>query len=151
MKKFLWAVSLLVILAPAGVAKAVDWGFGVNRDGTTQFGIGSSGSRAGFGAGTGSGSGGGIFSLNNSYGLPSGSILEIIQNFLFWLLAIFGIAGIFGFVISGIMYLIASGDDDMIKRAKTGMTYSIVGIIVGLSGFVALQAINSWLSGSNNF
>lgn len=150
LRSFLWVLSALIIVSPSIAFAALDWGFGVNSDGSTSFGVGSSGSRAGYGAGTG-GAGGGIFSLNNAYGLPSGSILGIIQNLLFWLLTIFGIAGIFGFVISGIMYLISAGDDNMISRAKTGMTYSIVGIIVGLSGFVAIQAINAWLGGSSRF
>lgn len=148
-KSLLWVIAMFVTVAPSMVFAAVEWGLGTDKDGKSFIGVGSAGSGAVRSAGAGGS--GGIFSLNNNFGLPSGSILGIIQNLLFWLLTIFGIAGIFGFVISGIMYLISTGDQGMIDRAKAGMTYSIVGIIVGLSGFLILQAINSWLGGSNNF
>jgi purine-cytosine permease-like protein len=69
-----------------------------------------------------------------------------------WLLAILGIFGIIGFVISGILYLTAAGNDDQISTAKNAMKYSIIGVIVALLGFVIIQAVNTLLSGnSSNF
>ncbi len=94
----------------------------------------------------------GAWSLNNPYGLPEGTILGIVSNLLFWLLSIFALAGIIGFVLSGIFYLISAGNEDMIKNGKEGMKWSIVGIIVGLSGFVIMQAVSMMLGGaSKNF
>ncbi len=87
------------------------------------------------------------FGLSNPFGLPGGSVFGIVANIVNWLLALFGILGILGFIISGIMYLISAGDDDMAKKAKAGLKYSIIGIIVGLSGFIVLQAIAGLLSG----
>lgn len=84
-----------------------------------------------------------------SYGLPSGTLTNIITNILLWLLFMLGIVGVIGFVVSGIMYLISTGDQTMIDRAKKGMTYSIVGVIVGLAGVVIIQAVNSILGGSS--
>lgn len=92
---------------------------------------------------------GGWGGFTNGYGLPEGSILGIIQNLLFWLLAIFSIVGIIGFVISGIMYLISSGDSSQAEKAKKAMMYSIYGIIIGLSGFIVMQAVAALLSGTN--
>jgi len=54
-------------------------------------------------------------------------------------------------VISGIMYLTAAGDEDQITKAKSAMKWSIVGVIVGLGGFVAIQAIDSWLDEGTKF
>jgi hypothetical protein len=85
----------------------------------------------------------------SSYGLPSGTLTTIITNILLWLLFMLGIVGVIGFVVSGIMYLISTGDQTMIDRAKKGMTYSIVGVIVGLAGVVIIQAVNSILGGSS--
>jgi hypothetical protein len=85
----------------------------------------------------------------SGFSLPSGSIYKIIENLLYWFLSILGFVGIIGFVVSGIMYLISTGDDDMIKRAKKGMTASIVGVIVGLAGVVVIQAISVALSGTS--
>ncbi|HPN96606.1 MAG TPA: hypothetical protein PLK35_02460 [Candidatus Moranbacteria bacterium] len=87
----------------------------------------------------------------SEYGLPKGTVFSIIENVLLWLLAILGIVGVIGFVISGIMYLTAAGDDKKMETAKNAMKYSIIGIIVGLSGLVAIQAVNTALGGSGIF
>ena len=68
-----------------------------------------------------------------------------------WLLGIFGFLAVIAFVISGIQYLMAAGDEDQAKAAKRNVQYSIVGIIVALSGFVILTAINAALTGSTTF
>jgi len=77
------------------------------------------------------------------YELPSASIGDIIKTIANWLVGIFGIIGIIGFMISGIMYLISTGNDEMITKAKNYMQYSIIGVIVGLSGYVLIQAIDA--------
>lgn len=89
--------------------------------------------------------------INNNYGLPGGSVLGILQSGLMWLLSIFAILGIIAFVISGIMYLTAAGDSAAAGKAKTNMQWAILGIIVGLSGWIVMTAVNSWLAGSKTF
>lgn len=132
-----------LLFFPASVL-AADWGGGITIDGSGNLGVA-------VGVGSGNYYGGG-WALANPYGLPQGSILGIVSNLLFWLLAIFSIMGIVGFVIAGIMYLVSAGDDDMINKAKSAMKWSIVGIIVGLSGFLIMQAVSALLSGgSKNF
>lgn len=85
------------------------------------------------------------------FGLPEGSVSGIIANLLMWILAIFGVLGVLGFVISGIMYLVSAGDEDMIKKAKSAMKWSIIGVIVGLVGVVVIQAISVALDEGSNF
>lgn len=82
----------------------------------------------------------------SGFGLPEGSITGIVVGVLQWVLYLFGFLGILGFAISGIMYLLSAGDDDQMKRAKNAMNYSIIGIIVGLSGVVLMKAIYMILS-----
>ncbi len=82
-------------------------------------------------------------------GTPSGTITDIIGNIMKWLLAILGFLGIIGFVIAGILYLTAAGDEDQIGKAKNAMMYSIIGVIVALLGFVVLQAVQAMLGGSS--
>ena len=82
----------------------------------------------------------------SGFGLPEGSITTIVLNILDWLLMLFGVIGILGFVISGIMYILAAGDEDVMERAKNAMKWSIIGVIVGLAGFVAIQAIDAALN-----
>ena len=100
----------------------------------------------------GMGMGGGWNPANYlSTGLPAGSIYLIIQNLMMWVLSVFGFICIIGFVISGIMYLTAAGDDEQQKKAKKAMYYSIMGVIVGLIGLVIIFAINALLWGSSFF
>lgn len=83
-------------------------------------------------------------------GLPGGAIYQIISTTLSWLLGIFGFIAIIGFVIAGIFYLTAAGDEGQAEKGKEGMKYSIIGVIVALMGWVIVQAVDRWLSGTNN-
>jgi hypothetical protein len=53
---------------------------------------------------------------------------------------------VIGFVISGILYLVAAGDEDAQARAKRAMIYSITGVIVGMVGLVILYAVGRMFS-----
>lgn len=83
-------------------------------------------------------------------GTPRGTIIGIVEQTMYWLLAVIGFIGIIGFVISGILYLTAAGDEAQIEKAKGAMMYSIIGIIVALLGFVVIQAVTAWLSGASS-
>lgn len=78
-------------------------------------------------------------------GLPSDSIINIIGRLMNWLLALLGFIGVIAFVISGILYLTAAGDEDQIERAKKAMWYSILGVIVALMGLVIIFAVDNLL------
>jgi len=82
--------------------------------------------------------------------LPHGTITSIVIGLMKWLLGIFGLLGIIAFVISGIMYLMSAGNEDMQQRAKKSFVYAIVGVMVGLSGMVILTAVQTMLGGSNS-
>lgn len=90
-------------------------------------------------------------SYAQSAGLPQGSILGIALSTMNWLLAILGLLGIIAFVIAGIMYLTAAGDEGQIDTAKTAAKYSVIGVIVALLGYVVIQAAEAWLRGSSSF
>ncbi|MEI8103517.1 MAG: hypothetical protein WCG84_01270 [Candidatus Moraniibacteriota bacterium] len=87
----------------------------------------------------------------SDFSLPNASIMGIVGNLTFWLLAILGFIGIIGFVIAGILYLTAAGDETQAKKAKNALMYSIMGIIVALLGFVILQAATVMLNGFGGF
>jgi hypothetical protein len=137
-KKILLALMFLVLIFPVGADAAISGG-GCFTDPLTGLKIC---------AGTG---GGGGFDLSDSMGLPQGSIYGIIGSIAYWLLGVFAFFGIIGFVVSGIMYLISAGNDDMISKAKKYMLYSIVGVIVGLMGYVILQAAFMLLEAGGGF
>jgi hypothetical protein len=135
-KKLLFALMFLVLILPVGANAACI----CDPLGIFCFPPGCSG-----------GGGGDGFNLDNisGMGLPSGSIFGIIENIAYWILGIFAFFGVIGFVVSGIMYLISAGDDDMISKAKKYMMYSMVGVIVGLMGLVIIQAAFYMLGGSS--
>lgn len=82
--------------------------------------------------------------------LPRAGISAIIQNIMLWLLGILGFVAVIGFVISGILYLVAAGDEDAQARAKRAMIYSITGVIVGLVGLVILYAAQNLLGANKS-
>ena len=85
-------------------------------------------------------------------GLDDWTIASLLQVLMRGLLGLVGFLGIIGFVISGILYLTAAGDEDRIEKAKSTMVYSIVGIIVALIGWVIVSTLSAWLvSGSASF
>ena len=82
------------------------------------------------------------------FNLPDAPVYYIVENVLYWLIEIIGIVSIISFLIAGILYLTAAGEETQITKAKSAMKYSIIGIIVALAGFVVLQAAIYMLSGS---
>jgi len=81
---------------------------------------------------------------------PSGGISSILSNVVSWLLGIFSTIAIMAFVISGIQYLTSAGSEDQIETAKKNALHALLGVAVGLSGFVIMQAISAALGGTNH-
>lgn len=84
-------------------------------------------------------------------GLSDQGVDAILMSFLNWLLLILGTLALIAFVISGLQYLFAAGDDKMVETAKRNMTWSIVGVIIALSSYIILQAIFMALNASPIF
>jgi len=82
-------------------------------------------------------------------GLSDTPVWFLLMRLMWWLLAVFGMIAIIAFVISGIQYLISAGNEAMIETAKRNMTYSLLGVLVGLSGWIIIRAIDAALSGWN--
>lgn len=117
MKKLMYALAFVAMAVP-GVASAV-----VSlTDGDLMTSAGTSGLTAGQ-------------SLSN-YAISA----------LNWIIAIVGFLAILGFLISAVMYFTAAGDEDKITKAKSAMTYSIIGVVVALMGFVIMNVVQNFLS-----
>lgn len=78
--------------------------------------------------------------IDDAPGIP-----QLLLNILNFLLQVFGIIAIIALLISGIFYLTAYGSEDRLKLAKRGMTYSIIGIVVVLSGMIIIKTIGGIL------
>lgn len=82
---------------------------------------------------------------------PPGGIKTVLENLLRWMLGIVGVVAIIGFVVSGIQYIVSTGNETVMESAKRNMLFSIIGIIVVLSSFVIIQAINYALEARSLF
>jgi len=89
------------------------------------------------------------FPLNT--GLSTTSIYSILTNLFSWLMGLFTTFAVLAFVISGVQYLTSAGNEELAKTAKTNATNAILGIIVGLSGFIVVRAVAAALSGQGWF
>lgn len=79
-------------------------------------------------------------------GLSSTPVETIVMNVVNWLLAVLGFIAVVGFVVSGMQYLMSAGDEGTIETAKRNMKYSLIGVVVALSGRVLIVAINNMLN-----
>ncbi len=89
--------------------------------------------------------------LPTTSGLSASSVSYVLGVVMNWLFGILGFLAVIAFVISGIQYLTSAGDDDQISTAKRNMKYSIIGVIVALSGLVILTAVIAAFGGSSTF
>lgn len=132
------------------------FGLGISLGGASGLsGIGGMG-YGGYGGAT-SGSCGAGFSViggvcfPTTTGLSSAPVQVILSNIFSWLMGLFTTLAVLAFVISGVQYLTSAGDEGQIETAKRNSQWSLIGVIVGLSGFVIVQAIATALSGQGFF
>lgn len=93
---------------------------------------------------------GGVCFPSNT-GLSNAPVYVILSNIFSWLMGLFTTLAVLAFVISGIQYLMAAGDESLAKSAKSNATNAVLGIIVGLSGFIIIKAIAAALAGQGYF
>ena len=80
-------------------------------------------------------------------GLDNTSVATIIFTVLQWMLLILTFVAVMGFVISGIMYITAGGSDRA-DDARKWLTYSIIGVVVALLGYVMTTFIKTTIEGT---
>lgn len=83
-----------------------------------------------------------------SSGLATGggnNLSDYVNTIISYVIALVGLIAILGFLISAVMYFTAAGDEEKITKAKSAMTYSIVGVVVALVGFVIMNLVQDFL------
>jgi len=79
--------------------------------------------------------------------LQDTSVYEIIKTIMQWMLLIITIIAVIGFIISGFMFIIGDTSENK-ESAKKWLTYSIIGVVVALVGYIAINLIDTLLSGT---
>ena len=73
---------------------------------------------------------------------PEGQRLStIVLNVLNFLLSVVGTLALIMLVVGGIMYIMASGNEDTADKAKNTIKYAIIGIAVALAALVIVRQI----------
>lgn len=91
------------------------------------------------------------YSVPTGTGLPDSGkgIRGILANLLSWLLGVFGMLALISFIVAGILYLTSAGDEKRMQSAKRAASYSILGVVVALSAFVVVQAVDKALNAAS--
>ena len=87
----------------------------------------------------------------NMFGLSGAHVGDIVRAIMSWILGIISVIAIIAFAISGIQYLTSAGNENQIETAKKHMIWSIVGVLVAISGLVIIRAIDAALRGYTYF
>lgn len=66
---------------------------------------------------------------------------EVLTNILQFLLSVSGILAILSSVVSGVFYMLSSGDEQRAATAKRMMLFSMVGVAVVLASLVIVMQI----------
>lgn len=70
------------------------------------------------------------------------ALIELVINFA---LSFLGVVAVLYFIYMGFKYVTAGGDGKQAGEAKEGITHAIIGVIVALIGYLAVQYIFSTL------
>jgi len=78
-------------------------------------------------------------------GLSEKDVPTVLTGFAATLLEVFGILAAIAFIVSGFQYLMASGDEKEAEIAKKNLKYSVIAVVVALSGVIIINAIEAIL------
>ncbi len=65
-----------------------------------------------------------------------------ILNFL---LSVFGIIAIIMAVVSGMLYFFSAGDEEVNKKAKKSVVYSVIGVVLAMAALVVVKVVGQFL------
>ena len=91
----------------------------------------------------------GDYILTEDHGLPTNTwgIYGVVENVTDFVLSLIGILAVLAFVISGIQYLTAGGDEKAAEKAKNTMKQAVLGVVVVLSAYVIILTVEYILGG----
>lgn len=78
-------------------------------------------------------------------GLPDDTIVGVLGKVTRFATGLLAVLAILMIVVSGIIYITSGGDQGRVDRAKSMLTYAIIGLIVALLGYVIVKAVSQAL------
>lgn len=95
---------------------------------------------------TSGGVGGGISAANT--GENPTDLQTVIQNVIRVLLFIVGVAAVIMLIVGAIRYAVSAGDQQAVANAKNTILYAIIGVIVAVLAWVAVDYVFRVLTGA---
>lgn len=83
--------------------------------------------------------------IDNPFGPAADTIPGVINRVINVLLALIIIAAVIVIVISGFRMVVGGSNPEQLKKAKTGIIWAIIGIVVALMSFAIVQIIQQIL------
>lgn len=83
----------------------------------------------------------GLDATNKTAGLSKTPATTVIGNLIQILLSVTGIVFLIITVYAGILYMTAAGDDTKVKKAKSMLTTSVIGIVIIISAYALSQFV----------
>lgn len=74
-----------------------------------------------------------------------GPVVQVVVNVLKWILTVFVLLAVIGFVITGIQYLMSFGSSSAVETAKRNFVYSTIAIAVVAGSLIILYTIQRLL------
>lgn len=78
-------------------------------------------------------------------GVQIDSVAELVGAFFTWFASIVATLAMVMIMVSGAQMIFAQGDSGVITKAKTGITYSIVGLVLIMSAYIIVSGVTYFL------
>lgn len=75
------------------------------------------------------------------YGLPAGTLSDLLARILEWVTASIGIVALVVLVWGGVRYMTAGGNEERAAQAKKFMTYAVVGVAFSIGSLIVIRFI----------
>lgn len=84
---------------------------------------------------------------NQGAGGAKTSVAEIIGIVVKFLLGLVGALSVLVIVIAGIMYIVSGGDEGKVDKAKSWITYALIGLAIAILGYIIVNTVITELGG----
>ncbi|MGE4443686.1 MAG: hypothetical protein AB7E37_01675 [Candidatus Altimarinota bacterium] len=80
--------------------------------------------------------------VNNS--VTSESFFAFVGNLISTTIQYIAVLSVLALVVAGIMYLVSAGEEEKVKKAKSAIIWSLVGVLVSTTAWAIINLLNSF-------
>ncbi len=85
---------------------------------------------------------------NQPAGIPNSDLNQIILNITNWVLGFVTILAVLFLIWGGLQYLTAAGNEEQVEKAKSTITYALLGLIVAAIAYAAVVVVVNYFIGA---